>query len=142
MSDTTAKPVRTRIAPSPTGLPHVGTLRNALYSWLLARRHGGQFVFRLEDTDRDRYDAASEQALYDAFSWLGIDYDEGPDKGGPYGPYTQSERLPLYRQAADQLLASGHAYKCFCTRERVSEIREARQKANIHPYGYDRHCRA
>lgn len=136
------KPVRTRIAPSPTGLPHVGTLRNALYSWLLARHHGGQFVFRLEDTDRERYDAASEQALYDAFRWLGVDYDEGPDKGGPYGPYVQSQRLPLYQEAARQLLESGHAYKCFCTRERVAEIRQARQNANIHPYGYDRHCRA
>jgi glutamyl-tRNA synthetase len=136
------RPVRTRIAPSPTGLPHVGTLRNALYSWLFARRHGGQFVFRLEDTDRERYDPASEQALYDAFRWLGIDYDEGPDVGGSFGPYVQSQRLERYAAAAAQLLASGHAYKCFCPRERVAEVREARQKANIHPYGYDRHCRA
>lgn len=141
MSETSNRPVRTRIAPSPTGLPHVGTLRNALYSWLFARHHGGQFVFRLEDTDRERYDAASEQALYDAFRWLGVDYDEGPDIGGPYGPYVQSQRLEFYQEAAQQLLASGSAYKCFCSRERVAEVREARQKANIHPHGYDRHCR-
>lgn len=142
MSIETHRPLRTRIAPSPTGLPHVGTIRNALYSWLLARRHGGQFVFRLEDTDRERYDPASEQALYRSFRWLGLDYDEGPDVGGAYGPYTQSERLEHYRQAADQLIASGHAYRCYCSRERVAQIREARQQANIHPYGYDRHCRA
>ena len=137
-----SRPVRTRIAPSPTGLPHVGTFRNALYSWLFARHHGGQFVFRMEDTDRSRYDARSEQALYDAFRWSGLQYDEGPDIGGPYGPYTQSERLPHYQAAAEQLIASGHAYKCYCTSERIQQGREARQKANIHPFGYDRHCRA
>ena len=142
MSTTTDRPVRTRIAPSPTGLPHVGTIRNALYSWLLARRHGGQFIFRLEDTDRERYDAASEQALYDSFRWLGLDYDEGPDIGGPYGPYVQSQRLEHYRAVAEQLIASGHAYRCYCTKERVAQIREARRQANIHPHGYDRHCRA
>lgn len=142
MSTETNRPVRTRIAPSPTGLPHVGTFRNALYSWLLARRHGGQFVFRLEDTDRERYNADSEQALYDSFSWLGLSYDEGPDIGGPYGPYVQSQRLPQYQAVAEQLIESGHAYRCYCTRERVSQIREARQQANIHPHGYDRHCRA
>ncbi|MCC2669736.1 MAG: glutamate--tRNA ligase [Armatimonadetes bacterium] len=86
MSTNHNRPVRTRIAPSPTGLPHVGTIRNALFSWLFARRHGGQFVFRLEDTDRERYDERSEQALYDSFRWLGLDYDEGPDVEGPYGP--------------------------------------------------------
>lgn len=137
----TDPPVRTRIAPSPTGLPHVGTVRNALYSWLLARQNGGQFLFRLEDTDRERYNADSEQVLYDVFRWLGLDYNEGPDIGGPYGPYTQSERLEHYQAAAQQLIESGHAYKCFCSKERVAEVREARQKANIHPHGYDRHCR-
>jgi glutamyl-tRNA synthetase len=141
MSTETNRPVRTRIAPSPTGLPHVGTIRNALYRGLRARHHGGQFVFRLEDTDRERYDAASEQALYDSFKWLGLDYDEGPDCGGPFGPYVQSQRLPAYKDAAEQLISTGHAYKCFCSKERVSQIREARQKANIHPHGYDRNCR-
>lgn len=141
MAGDTSRPVRTRIAPSPTGLPHVGTVRNALYSWLFARHHGGQFLFRLEDTDRERFDPQSVEALYDAFRWLKLDYDEGPDIGGPFGPYVQSERLEHYHQAARRLLETGHAYKCFCTRERVQQIREARQKANIHPYGYDRHCR-
>ena len=141
MSTDTNRPVRTRIAPSPTGLPHVGNIRNAIYSALLAHRFGGQFVFRLEDTDRERYDPAAEQALYDAFRWLELNYDEGPDLGGPYAPYVQSQRLELYQGAARQLLAGGHAYRCFCSRERIQEIREARQKANIHPYGYDRHCR-
>ncbi|HTE19369.1 MAG TPA: glutamate--tRNA ligase, partial [Armatimonadota bacterium] len=136
-----SSPVRTRIAPSPTGLPHVGTIRNALYSWLLARHHGGQFVFRLEDTDRDRYDAASEQALADSFRWLGLDYDEGPDVGGPYAPYVQSQRLPEYLSVAERLIREGHAYRCYCSRERIQQTREARQKANIHPYGYDRQCR-
>lgn len=141
MSTDTSRPVRTRIAPSPTGLPHVGNIRNAIYSLLLARRFGGQFVFRLEDTDRERYDPAAEQALYDAFRWLELAYDEGPDVGGPYAPYVQSQRLELYADAARRLVEGGHAYKCFCSRERIQEIREARQKANIHPYGYDRHCR-
>lgn len=142
MSNESTRPVRTRIAPSPTGLPHVGNIRNAIYSWLLARRFGGQFVFRLEDTDRERYDPAAEQALYDAFRWLGLSYDEGPDVGGPYAPYVQSQRLEQYQDAARRLIAGGHAYQCFCSRERLQEIREARQRANIHPYGYDRHCRA
>jgi len=119
----------------------VGTFRNALYSWLLARHHGGQFVFRLEDTDRERYDARSEQALYDSFRWLGLDYDEGPDIGGAFGPYVQSQRLDHYKAVAEQLIASGHAYRCYCSRERVSQIREARKLANIHPEGYDRLCR-
>ncbi len=141
MSEATNRPVRTRFAPSPTGLPHIGNIRTALYSWLFARHHGGQFVFRLEDTDRERYDSQAEEALYSAFRWLGLDYDEGPNIGGPYGPYVQSERLHHYREAADRLIASGHAYKCWCSRERIAEVREARQKANIHPHGYDRHCR-
>lgn len=141
MSELASRPVRTRFAPSPTGLPHIGNIRTALYSWLFARHHGGQFVFRLEDTDRERYDPQAEAALYQAFRWLGLDYDEGPDIGGPYGPYVQSQRLEHYRAAADRLIASGNAYKCWCSRERIQEIREARQKANIHPHGYDRHCR-
>ncbi len=133
--------VRTRWAPSPTGLPHVGNIRNALYSWLLARRFGGQFILRLEDTDRERYDAASEHAIVHSLRELGLDYDEGPRVGGPVGPYIQSERLDHYRTVADALIASGSAYPCFCSRERVQGVREARQKANIHPFGYDRQCR-
>ena len=106
--------VRTRWAPSPTGLPHVGNIRNALYSWLLARRFGGQFILRLEDTDRERYDAASEHAIVHSLRELGLDYDEGPRVGGPVGPYIQSERLDHYRTVADALIASGSAYPCFC----------------------------
>ena len=141
MADADRRPARTRFAPSPTGLPHVGNFRNALYSWLLALRTGGQFLFRIEDTDRERYDPAAVQALEDALSWLNLDYDEGPDIGGPYGPYVQSERLVEYQTVADRLLASGHAYRCFCSRERLQAVREARQAANVHPHGYDRHCR-
>ncbi|MFN3653502.1 MAG: glutamate--tRNA ligase [Armatimonadota bacterium] len=142
MSDLSTGPVRTRFAPSPTGLPHLGNIRTALFSWLLARHHGGQFLFRLEDTDRERYNAESEQALKDTLRWLGMDYDEGPDVGGPFGPYVQSERLPHYHAAVEQLIASGHAYRCYCSRERLQEVREARQQANIHPFGYDRRCRS
>lgn len=134
-------PVRVRYAPSPTGRPHLGNIRTALFDWLLARRRGGQFIFRLEDTDRDRYDPESEQALYHALRWLGLDYDEGPDIGGPHGPYVQSQRLEHYASIAERLIASGSAYRCYCSRERVQEIREARQRAGIHPHGYDRQCR-
>jgi glutamyl-tRNA synthetase len=141
MSDDTSRPVRVRFAPSPTGAPHLGNIRTALFNWLFARRHGGQFIFRLEDTDRERYDPASERALFDALRWLELDFDEGPGKGGPCGPYIQSERLDYYQEAARQLIERGGAYRCYCTRERVQQVREARQKANIHPYGYDRHCR-
>jgi glutamyl-tRNA synthetase len=142
MSTSDMKPVRVRLAPSPTGLPHVGTIRNAILDWLLARRTGGQFLLRIEDTDRERYDPAAEQALYDSLRWLGLEYDEGPDVGGPFAPYIQSQRLPHYREAAERLIASGHAYRCFCSRERLQQVRDERQKANIHPYGYDRHCRS
>jgi glutamyl-tRNA synthetase len=142
MTGSPTSPVRTRFAPSPTGLPHVGNIRTALFSWLLARHHGGQFLFRLEDTDRDRYDPASEQALYDALRRLGMNYDEGPDIGGPHAPYVQSQRLDHYRTVADELIAANKAYRCFCNRERIQAVREARQKANIHPFGYDRHCRS
>ncbi|HLB23756.1 MAG TPA: glutamate--tRNA ligase family protein, partial [Dehalococcoidia bacterium] len=95
--------VRTRYAPSPTGIPHVGNLRTALFDYLLARHFGGQFVLRVEDTDQTRYSPEAVGGLIDSLRWLGIEHDEGPDIGGPYGPYTQSERLDLYRAAADRL---------------------------------------
>jgi len=142
MSDHTPTPVRVRLAPSPTGLPHVGIIRNAIFNWLMARHYGGQFVFRLEDTDQARLVPGSAQALYDTLRWLGLDYDEGPDIGGPHAPYVQSERLDRYREVVDRLIAEGHAYQCFCSQERIQEVREARRQANIHPHGYDRHCRA
>jgi glutamyl-tRNA synthetase len=132
--------VRTRIAPSPTGDPHVGTAYVALFNYALARRHGGQFVLRIEDTDRERSSAASEAMIFDALRWLGLRWDEGPDVGGPCGPYRQSERTAIYREHADLLVARGAAYPCFCTRERLDALREE-QKARKVNFGYDGRCR-
>ena len=116
--------VRTRIAPSPTGDPHVGTAYVALFNMAFARSQGGQFLLRIEDTDQTRSTPESEQAILDALHWLGLDWDEGPDNGGPHGPYRQSERSDIYRQHADQLLDSGHAFRCFCSSERLDELRK------------------
>jgi glutamyl-tRNA synthetase len=132
--------VRVRLAPSPTGEPHVGTMRTAIFDWLLARHEGGQCVVRVEDTDRARYDPSSVQSLLDSLTWLGITPDEGPSEGGPYGPYVQSERLPLYQAAAATLVAAGHAYRCYCSPERLDEMRLAQQAAK-QPPRYDRRCR-
>src|SRR6185437_1749304 len=118
MADT----VRVRIAPSPTGDPHVGTAYMALLNLIFARQRGGRFVLRIEDTDRARFVASSEQMIFDALRWLGLEWDEGPDKGGPFGPYRQSERTPLYLDAVAKLLASRNAYRCFCTPERLEEM--------------------
>src|SRR5436305_4539477 len=104
--------VRVRFAPSPTGLVHIGNIRAALYDWLFARRHGGAFVLRIEDTDQERYTPEAEAYLYETLRWLGLDWDEGPEVGGPHAPYRQSERLPLYQQAAEDLIAAGRAYRC------------------------------
>ncbi len=133
-------PPRVRIAPSPTGDPHVGTAYIGLFNFVFARRWGGQFVLRIEDTDQTRSSRGSELAILEALRWLGIEWDEGPDVGGPHGPYRQSERLPIYREAVDHLLARGHAYRCFCSKERLDEIRKV-QIANKQNAGYDRHCR-
>ena len=139
MSDT---PVRVRFAPSPTGYFHIGGARSALYVWLFARQHpGGTFVLRIEDTDRKRYYARAEQDLLDSLRWLGLQWDEGPEVGGDYGPYYQSQRLPIYHQYAQQLLASGHAYRCFCTPERLQALRQEQRKAHSSHTGYDRACR-
>jgi len=132
--------VRVRYAPSPTGDPHVGNIRTALWAWLHARHHGGKFIVRLEDTDQSRAIDGSLERILDSLRWLGIDWDEGPDIGGPYGPYVQSERLDLYREAIDRLLASGDAYPCFCTPEELSELRKSQQKAKL-PTGYEGKCR-
>lgn len=131
--------VRTRIAPSPTGDPHVGTAYIALFNLCFARHHGGQFVLRIEDTDRQRSTPASERAILDSLRWLGLTWDEGPDVGGPHGPYRQSERGEIYKQHADQLLAAGHAFHCFCSSERLDTLR-AEQTAAQRPLGYDGHC--
>ncbi len=109
--------VRTRFAPSPTGYLHIGGVRTALYSWLFARRHGGKFVLRIEDTDKERNTPEAVQAIFDGMRWAGLDWDEGPDVGGPFGPYRQTERLEIYRDAAEQLLRTGFAYRCYATQE-------------------------
>jgi glutamyl-tRNA synthetase len=131
--------VRLRVAPSPTGDPHVGTAYVSLFDLAFVRQQGGQFVLRIEDTDRARYREDSEQQIYDTLHWLGLDWDEGPDKGGPFAPYRQSERLDTYRPHVDALLEAGHAYHCWCTPERLAQMRTAQQKAK-QPTGYDRLC--
>jgi glutamyl-tRNA synthetase len=131
--------VRTRVAPSPTGDPHVGTAYVALMNYLFARKHGGKFVLRVEDTDRVRSHAESEQVILEALRWLGVTWDEGPDIGGPHGPYRQSDRLDIYRSYVDVLLDQGHAFKCFCTPERLEAMRREQQRAGLPP-GYDGHC--
>jgi glutamyl-tRNA synthetase len=132
--------VRLRYAPSPTGAPHLGGFRTALFNWLFARHCGGAFIIRVEDTDQERYVPTAVPQILAGLRWLGLDYDEGPDIGGPYGPYTQMERLDLYRSEVQKLLDTGWAYPCFCTRERLEALR-AEQTARKQPTGYDRHCR-
>ncbi len=132
--------VRTRIAPSPTGDPHVGTAYTALFNLALARKNGGQFLLRIEDTDRARSTQSSELAIYDCLRWMGIRWDEGPDIGGPYAPYRQSDRCALYREHAEQLIAKGTAYVCFCTPERLEVVRKTQEAAKTQSR-YDGHCR-
>jgi len=133
--------VRVRVAPSPTGDPHVGTAYQALFNYIFARQHEGQFILRIEDTDRARSTPQSEQAILSSLRWLGLQWDEGPDVGGPYGPYRQSERTPIYLEHARRLLEAGHAYRCFCTKERLERMRAENRDKKLFP-GYDRHCRS
>ncbi len=133
--------VRVRIAPSPTGDPHVGTAYIALFNTAFARQRGGQFVLRIEDTDRERSTRESEVAILDSLRWLGLSWDEGPDVGGPHAPYRQSERLPIYKEHVDKLLASGKAYWCDCTKERLDAVRKERAARKDGTQGYDGHCR-
>jgi len=133
--------VRVRIAPSPTGNCHVGTARNALYNLLYARQHGGAFVLRIDDTDARRSTEASERGVLEGLRWLGLHWDEGPDVGGPYGPYRQSERLDLYRAAVERLIDVGRAYPCFCTADEIAHERAAARAAGV-PYRYSGHCAA
>jgi glutamyl-tRNA synthetase len=135
-----SEPVRTRFAPSPTGFLHVGTARTALYSYLFARRHAGQFVLRIEDTDTERNLADSTTAIVDGLRWLGLDWDEGYLKGGPHGPYVQTERLDRYHAAVNALVAQGDAYLCYCTPEELEQRRRAAEAHGLPP-GYDGHCR-
>jgi glutamyl-tRNA synthetase len=140
-SDSTGnRPVRVRFAPSPTGDLHVGGVRTSLFTWLFARQHHGAFILRIEDTDQRRYQEESVESITSALRWMGLEWDEGPEAGGPHGPYFQSERLPLYQEHARVLVASGHAYECFCSPQRLDEVRR-QQIANKQPPGYDRHCR-
>ena len=134
------KPVRVRFAPSPTGRLHLGGARTALYDYLIAKKTGGQFILRIEDTDRVRYVEGAEQEIMDGLRWLGIDWDEGPDKGGPYGPYRQTERKEIYLKVAEELVEKGYAYYCFCTPERLAEMRKQQEENNEFPH-YDGHCR-
>jgi glutamyl-tRNA synthetase len=146
--------VRDRYAPSPTGLQHIGGIRTALFNYLFARSCGGKFILRLEDTDRTRFDESYVQNLYDTFDWLGIKWDEGPepppspkgegsplDVGGTFAPYVQSERTDLYKEYAKELLDKGQAYYCFCSSERIEEVRKQREAAHSSETGYDRMCR-
>jgi len=132
--------VKVRIAPSPTGDPHVGTAYIGLFNYAYAKHNGGEFILRIEDTDRTRFSADSEQQIFDAMKWLGLYYDEGPDVGGDFGPYRQSERMGMYKKYADMLVDNGGAYCCFCTQERLTSLRERQVAMNQAP-GYDGHCR-
>ncbi|MDR0721244.1 MAG: glutamate--tRNA ligase [Treponema sp.] len=133
--------IRDRYAPSPTGLQHIGGVRTALFNYLFAQSQGGAFILRLEDTDRTRFDDAFVQNLYDTFTWLGFHWDEGPDRGGPVGPYIQSERFGLYQKHAQALVEKGLAYYCFCSPARLDALREEQAKTHAKETGYDRHCR-
>ncbi len=133
--------VRVRFAPSPTGFPHVGNIRTALFNWLFARHNGGKFIVRIEDTDVARRVKGAVEAILDSLRWLGLDWDEGPEVGGAYGPYIQSQRLEIYRQVAMRLVKEGHAYLCYCSPERLERVR-AEQRRLRQPPGYDRRCRS
>lgn len=135
-----ARPVVCRFAPSPTGNPHVGMARTALFSWAFARHHKGTFVFRIEDTDASRDSEESYDLLIDVMRWLGLDWDEGPEVGGPHGPYRQSERMDLYAEVAAKLIGAGKAYPCYCTTAELEQRRDA-ARAEGRPSGYDGQCR-
>ncbi|HET9552768.1 MAG TPA: glutamate--tRNA ligase [Anaeromyxobacteraceae bacterium] len=133
-------PPRVRFAPSPTGYLHIGGARTALFNWLWARRTGGTFVLRIEDTDQERSTKAAEEAIYDGLRWLGLDWDEGPDKGGPHGPYLQMERLDVYKAHAERLIRQGKAYACYCTKEELDAQRAAAEAAKVQ-FRYPGTCR-
>ena len=135
----TPTPLRVRFAPSPTGVLHLGAMRTALFAWLAARSTGGSFILRIEDTDRERYVPGSVEQIMESLRWLGLQWDEGPEVGGPHGPYLQSERLDHYRQTADRLVERGAAYWCVCSPERLAAMRES-QRAARRPTRYDRRC--
>jgi glutamyl-tRNA synthetase len=140
LKELTMTTIRTRFAPSPTGYLHVGGLRTALYAYLLAKKNGGQFLLRIEDTDQTRLVPGATENIIQTLEWADINFDEGPEKGGPCGPYVQSERLDIYQKHAQQLVEAGHAYYCFCSSERLDQVREM-QIAHKLPPAYDKHCR-
>lgn len=135
-----SKRVRTRFAPSPTGYMHIGNLRTALYAYLIAKKDGGDFILRIEDTDQERYVEGAVDVIYDTLKIAGLNWDEGPDIGGPVGPYVQSERMGMFKSYAEELVKTGHAYYCFCDKERLDEVRKIQEASRIAPM-YDRHCR-
>lgn len=132
--------VRTRIAPSPTGYPHIGTVYQALFDYAFAKRHHGKFIIRIEDTDRERFVPDAEEKLYKAIDWFGLTEDESPRKEGEFKPYVQSQRLAIYQEYAQKLIEKEHAYYCFCTKERLDEVRK-QQQTEKKPLMYDKHCR-
>ena len=132
--------VRLRFAPSPTGSPHIGNIRTAVFDYLYARHANGTFILRVEDTDRTRYQAGSLEDMMAGLRWMGMQWDEGPEAGGNYGPYFQSERLDIYQKWAKKLVEEGKAYYCYCTKERLEELRKSQEAAKLPP-GYDRRCR-
>jgi len=132
--------IRVRFAPSPTGYLHVGGLRTALYNYLFARKNNGKFILRIEDTDRSRYVEGAVENLIESLKWCGLHYDEGPDIGGDFGPYMQSQRLKIYQKYAQELISKGHAYYCFCTPERLDALRKEQQLQKLPQAKYDKHC--
>lgn len=132
--------IRTRIAPSPTGYPHIGTIYQALFDWAFAKKHNGSFIVRIEDTDRARFVEDAEEKIFQSLDWFGLSEDESPRKGGEFGPYRQSERLDLYKEYSEQLIGQGDAYYCFCTKERLDEVRKLQQDQGKQPM-YDKYCR-
>ena len=132
--------IRVRFAPSPTGAPHLGNIRTALFNWLFAKSQNGQFILRIEDTDQSRYSPESETAIIEALKWLSLDWDEGPVVGGEYGPYRQSERLEIYKNITSELIKNKKAYYCSCTSERLNTLR-TKQKALSENTKYDGKCK-
>lgn len=132
--------IRTRFAPSPTGYMHIGNLRTALYTYLIAKKGNGKFILRIEDTDQERYVEGAVDIIYRTLRTVGLNWDEGPDVGGPVGPYIQSERMGLFKQYAEELVAKGEAYYCFCDKDRLTELKAVQEASGVNPM-YDRHCR-
>lgn len=132
--------VRTRVAPSPTGFPHLGLIYQSIFDYVFSHKYDGKFILRIEDTDRSRFVEGAEEVIYKSLEWVGLKPDEGPKEGGDYGPYRQSERLEIYKKYADELIEKGHAYRCFCTKERLEEMRKQQEIQHLAPK-YDRTCR-